>query len=164
MVFQGLSVSVVTISARYLFLVVDAVLNLGSTENLFFQYLLEETALRTSLACVFPKTCASISPSSYICGVAFQGLSVIILIIKERYLFLVDAVLNLCFLDQRLLEETTLRTSLAFVVHIRANCIHPVYFEGKKTQWLSKGRLYIYIYKITRRSAPCSKCKSLLIF
>ena len=34
-VFQGLSVSVVTISARYLFLV-NAVLNLGSTDDVFF--------------------------------------------------------------------------------------------------------------------------------
>ena len=72
----------------------------------------------------------------------------IILIMNKRYLFLVNAVLNLgstddAFCDQHFLEETTLRTSLAFVVHISANCIHPVNFEGNKTQSLSKGILYI---------------------
>ena len=66
--------STVIISGRYLFLVYT-VLSLGSTDDAFFDhYLLEETTLRTSLAFVFPKTCTSISVSSYICGVVFSGI------------------------------------------------------------------------------------------
>ena len=69
---------------------------------------------------------------------------------SERYLFLVYAVLNLgstddAFFDQCLLEETTLRTSLAFVVHISANCIHPVDFEGNKNTMTVKGKI---IYEV----------------
>ena len=99
----------VIISDRYLFLV-DAVLNLGSTDDAFLtSILLEETTLRTSPAFIFPKTYTPISPSSYICGVVFRGLSASVMTISARYLFLVYAVLNLGSTDNAFLTRICLR-------------------------------------------------------
>ena len=103
--FSGIVCEYSAVGGRYL-LLVYAVLNLGSADDVFDHYLLEETTLRTSLAFVFSKDmycCTPISPSSYICGVVFQGLSVSTVIISDRYLFLVYAVLSLGSTDDAFL-------------------------------------------------------------
>ena len=120
MFFGGLSASIVLSSERYLFLVY-AVLNLGSTDNAFFdQYLLAETTLEHHWPSFFHRHVFLFHLPATFCRVVFQGLSVSIVIVSDRYLFLVNAVLNLgstddAFCDQYFLEETTLRTSLAFI-------------------------------------------------
>ena len=108
-VFQGLSVSTVIISDMYQFLLC-AVLSLGSTDDAFLTTACwRKPHLEHHSPSFFPKTCTSISPSSYICGMVFQGLSVSTVNISDRYLFLVYAVLNLGSTDDVFLTTICLR-------------------------------------------------------
>ena len=76
-VFQGLSVSTLIISYKYLFLVFYG-------RRFLTSICLRKPHLEHHSPSLFPKTCTSISPSSYICGMVFQGLSVSIVIISDR--------------------------------------------------------------------------------
>ena len=85
----------VIVSDRYLFLVY-AVLNLGSTDEVFLTRI-----------CLRKPHLQHHSPGKFV----FQGLSVSIALISERYLFLVNAVLNLSSTDDAFLTCICLRKS-----------------------------------------------------
>ena len=72
--FSGIVCEYSAVGGRYL-LLVYAVLNLGSTDDVFLTTIcLRKPHLEHHSPSFFPKTCTCISPSSYICGMGFPGI------------------------------------------------------------------------------------------